>query len=69
MAEIKYSKAVEKLEEIINKIENESIDIDELSLKVKEAVELIKVCRQKIEKAELEVKQVVEGFEEELKTQ
>ena len=67
MADIKYSKAVEKLEEIIAKIESESIDVDELSLKVKEAVELIKVCRQKIEKAELDVKQVVEGFEEEKK--
>ena len=63
MAEIKYSKAMEKLEEIINKIENEEIDVDELSAKVKEAVGLIKMCKERIEKAELEVKQVVKDFD------
>ena len=65
MTEIKYSKAIAKLEEIMDKIENETIDVDELSQNVREAVELIKVCKSKIEKAELEVKQVVEGFEKE----
>lgn len=63
MAEVKYQKAVEKLEEIISKIESESIDVDELSVKVKEAVDLIKICKSKIEKAELEVKKVVENLE------
>lgn len=63
MGDIKYQKAVEKLDEIISKIENESIDVDELSLKVKEAVDLIKICKSKIEKAELEVKKVVENLE------
>jgi exodeoxyribonuclease VII small subunit len=63
MADVKYSKAVEKLDEIIAKIESEDIDVDELSVKVKEAVELIKVCKSKIEKAELEVKKVVENLE------
>ncbi len=63
MADLKYSKAMEKLDEIINKIESEEIDVDELSAKVKEAVSLIKTCKSKIEKAELEVKQVVKDFE------
>ncbi|NTV30182.1 MAG: exodeoxyribonuclease VII small subunit [Candidatus Omnitrophica bacterium] len=62
MADLKYSKAVERLEDIIGKIENEEIDIDELSDKVKEAVSLIRLCKGKIEKAELEVKDIVEGF-------
>ena len=65
MPEIKYSKAIEKLEGIIKRIENEEIDIDELSEQVKEAVGLIKVCKDKIEKAEFEVKDVVETFEKE----
>ena len=63
--DMKYSKAVEKLEDIISKIENETIDVDELSDKVKEAVGLIKLCRQKIQKAELEVKQVVDELQKE----
>lgn len=63
MGDMKYRKAIERLDEIIQKIENEEIDVDELSEKVKEAVGLIKLCKTKIEKAEMEVKQVVEGFE------
>ena len=64
MSESKYGKAIKRLEEILERIENEEIDVDELSDKVKEAVDLIKMCREKIKKAELEVKQVVDGFEE-----
>ena len=64
MAEVKYSKSIKKLEEIIEKIENDEIDVDELSASVKEAVSLIKICKGKIEKAECEVKKVVDGFDE-----
>lgn len=66
MPEIKYSKAIQKLDEIIAKIEGDDIDVDELADKVKEAVNLIKTCKTRIEKAEMEVKQVVDGFEKEL---
>ena len=62
MAEGKYNKAIKRLEEIVAKIENEEIDVDELSDKVKEAVELITACKEKIEKAEMEVKRVVDSF-------
>ena len=66
-AEIKYREAIERLDEIIGSIENEDIDVDELSLKVKEAVDLIRVCKAKIDKAEMEVKKVVEDFARETK--
>lgn len=62
MTEIKYSKAIKKLDEILAKIETQEIDVDELADSVKEAVELLKVCKTKIEKAQFEVKKVVEGF-------
>lgn len=62
MTEIKYSKAVKKLDEILSKIETEEIDVDELADHVKEAVELLKVCKNKIEKAQMDVKKVVDGF-------
>jgi len=64
MKDVKYAKAVERLDEIIEKIESEEIDVDELSSQVKEAVGLIKTCQDKIEKADLEVKKVVDGFKE-----
>jgi len=66
-SEEKYREAVEKLDGIIARIENEDIDVDELALRVKEAVNLIKVCKAKIDKAELQVKQVVEDFAKESK--
>ena len=69
MVEVKYSKAMKKLEEIIEKIENEEIDVDELSDKVKEAVSLIQVCKTKIEKAEMEVKKVVQNFDKEISSE
>ena len=62
MAESKYAKSLKKLEDIIGKIDSEEIDVDELADNVKEAVVLIKECKSKIEKAELEVKKVVEDF-------
>jgi len=65
--DIKYAKAVERLDEIISQIESEDIDVDELSVKVKEAAELIKVCKARINKAEMEVKKVVEDFVKEAK--
>jgi len=67
MAEIKYSQAIERLDEIIAKIESDEIDVDELSLRVKEAVSLVKLCKSRIDKAELEVKQVVDEFAKESK--
>ena len=65
--EVKYREAVERLDDIISKIENDDVDVDELSMQVKEAVELIRACKAKIDKAELEVKQVVEDFTKEHK--
>jgi exodeoxyribonuclease VII small subunit len=64
MGELKYGQAIKKVEEIIAKIENEEIDVDELSAKVKEAVTLIKSCKEKIEKAQMEVKKVVDDLDE-----
>lgn len=63
MVEVKYSKAIKRLDEILAKIENEEIDVDELSERVKEAVQLIKVCKEKIERAEIEVTRVVDDLE------
>ncbi|MBF0484292.1 MAG: exodeoxyribonuclease VII small subunit [Candidatus Omnitrophica bacterium] len=60
-----YKDAMNRLTEIIEKIEDEDVDVDELAANVKEAVKLIKTCKDKIEKAELEVKKVVEELDKE----
>ena len=64
-SDTKYSKAMKRLEEIIENIEGEEIDVDDLVVKVKEAVSLLKTCKDKIEKAELEVKKVVDDLDRE----
>ncbi|MCK5393397.1 MAG: exodeoxyribonuclease VII small subunit [Candidatus Omnitrophica bacterium] len=64
--DIKYSEAVVELNNILADLESENVDVDEVSLKVKRAVELVKVCRDKIDKTELEVRKIVKKVEEDI---
>ncbi|MCF7871293.1 MAG: exodeoxyribonuclease VII small subunit [Candidatus Omnitrophica bacterium] len=61
--EVKYSEAVDELNQILADLEAERIDVDQVSTKVKKAVELIKLCRERIENTEMEVKTIVKEFE------
>ena len=60
---IQYNEAISELNNILDGLESERIDVDEVSLKVKRAIELIRLCREKITKTELEVKKIVKEFE------
>ncbi len=62
--ELRFGQAMERLEGILRRIEEEEIDIDELGERVKEATRLIELCRSKIRKADLEVTQIVQALEE-----
>ena len=62
---IRYNEAISELNSILEGLESERIDVDEVSLKVKRAIELIRLCREKIAKTELEVKKIVKEFEAE----
>jgi exodeoxyribonuclease VII small subunit len=59
----KYGEAIEELNNILGELELESIDVDEVSVKVKRAVDLIKLCREKIENTEMEVRKIVKEFD------
>ena len=59
--EIKYEQAVRELEEIVEKMENDELDIDQLSLKLKEAQKLVSFCKEKLYKADEEIKKIMEG--------
>jgi len=61
--EVKYTEAIEELNEILEGLESEKTGVDEVSVKTKRAVELIRICREKIESTELEVKKIVKEFE------
>ena len=66
MAEKKeaYNKAIEKLRGIIHDIESGELDVDVLSEKVKEASRLIKLCREKLFKADEEVKKILDTLDQ-----
>lgn len=60
-----YGEAAARLEEILGKIEEGQVDIDELSGLVREAAELVTLCRGKIHAAEVQVRTITEQLERE----
>jgi exodeoxyribonuclease VII small subunit len=60
--EILYTQAIEELEEIVSSIENEDVNVDELSVKVKRAAELIKICKNKLHNTEEEVVSILKDI-------
>jgi exodeoxyribonuclease VII small subunit len=60
-----YNEAVEEIEDILSKIENEELDVDELSDQVKRVSSLIKLCKEKLFKTQKEVEQILEEIDEE----
>lgn len=58
-----YKEAMEQLRRIVAEIENGEMDVDILSEKVKEAARLIKLCKDKLYKADEEVKKVLEELD------
>ena len=61
-----YGEATRRLSEIIDALEEGEIDIDELADNMKEAARLIQICKQKIDRAEMEVIEVTQHLEEDL---
>lgn len=59
-----YNSAIEKLRTIVDEIESGEPDVDVLSDKVKEASRLIKLCKEKLFKADEEVKKILETLDQ-----
>ena len=57
--EINYTEAFEELQQIVGDIEEGEISVDELSIKVKRASELIKICKNKLTSTEEDVTQIL----------
>ena len=52
---VKYEKALAQLETIVRKMENNEYTIDELTVQLKTAQQLIKLCRDKLTKTEADL--------------
>ena len=60
---LSFGEAVSEVEEILAGLEQDEVDIDRLGEEVKRAVELIQVCRDKLEKTDREVRDLVAGLQ------
>lgn len=61
--DISYNDAIEEIEKILHQIENEELDIDILSEKVKRVSALLKLCKKKLHQTENEVQKILEDID------
>jgi exodeoxyribonuclease VII small subunit len=55
-----YEEALQRLKEIVRKLEQKEVKIDELSETVIEAKELVDFCRKKLDKTEDDIKKIID---------
>ena len=58
---MKYEEAMKKLETIVSDIEDNRLDIDMISEKLKEAQELIRFCKDKLYQTDKEIQELMSG--------
>ena len=56
---MKYEEELSQLEYIVSKMENEELDIDELTTELKQAQKLVKLCKDKLTKTDKEIKTIL----------
>ena len=60
MKAIKYEDAIRQLEDIVEKLENNELDIDEMPEALKQAQQLLKLCRDPLTKTDDEIQKIQE---------
>jgi len=58
-----YTESIQELEKILDVIENGELDVDELAGEIKKASELIKNCKDKLYKADEEIKKILDKID------
>ena len=56
---MKYEEAIKELEAIVSQIEKNELDIDQLTERLKDARELVKLCKDKLYKTDEEIKAIL----------
>ena len=57
--ELKYEAAFAELQAIVRKMENDELDIDQMSDQLRRAQQLIKLCKDKLTKTDEEIKKIL----------
>ncbi len=60
-----YKDAIEEIDSIVDEIENETVDVDMLTEKIKRAAFLIKYCKKKLRNSDDEIRKVLDELERE----
>ncbi len=61
--QLDYNDALIEIETIISKIENQELNIDELSINVKRVAELLNYCKLKLKNTEEEVQKIITSLD------
>ena len=61
---MKYEEAMKKLEAIVSDIEENKLDIDRITEKLKEAQDLIRFCKDKLYQTDQEVQKLLSDSQE-----
>ena len=61
---VTYNEAMAEVEEILEKIENKELDVDDLAEKVKRVSVLLKICKDKLLKTNEQVEQILKEMED-----
>lgn len=62
--DVGYAEALDELETILTELEESDVDVDVLAERVARASDLIRVCRDRIGNAKLQIEKVVAGLED-----
>ena len=60
MENLTFEESLEKLEEIVNKLENGDVPLDDAIEKCKKAMDLVKICNDKLNTAEESIAKIVQ---------
>ena len=58
-----YTEAISEIESILGKLENEELDVDQLTENIKRVSFLLKFCKEKLSTTEKEIQGIIEEME------
>jgi exodeoxyribonuclease VII small subunit len=64
IAGLGYAEALAELERILDELEGDAVDVDVLAVRVRRAAALVRLCRQRVLAARLEIEAVVSELDD-----
>ncbi|GAB6981897.1 exodeoxyribonuclease VII small subunit [Prevotella dentasini] len=59
--DMKYEEAIAQLEAIVTRMENGELDLDEMAGQLKQAQMLVRMCRDRLKKTDMEIKKLLKA--------